>query len=75
MPRAMDGRAVERAGSVLADLAATVEHNLSRTEREPSRFEGRAQNRHIDPRHLPAFRAFVENVPFYGFAVLCIDHP
>lgn len=60
MPRAMDGRAVERAGSVLADLAATVEHNLSRTEREPARFEGRAQNRHIDPRHLPAFRAFVE---------------
>jgi hypothetical protein len=45
---------------VLADLAATVEHNLSRTEREPSRFEGRAQNRRIDPRHLPAFRAFVE---------------
>lgn len=22
-----------------------------------------------------AFRQFVENVPFYGFAVLCIDHP
>lgn len=22
-----------------------------------------------------AFRAFVENVPFYGFAVMCIDHP
>jgi UDP-N-acetylmuramate--alanine ligase len=39
----------------------------------------------IDPEHLDhfqtfeavqdAFRAFVENVPFYGFAVLCIDHP
>lgn len=60
MPRPMDGQAVERAGSVLADLATTIEHNLSRTEREPSRFEGRAQNRQIDPRHLPAFRAFVE---------------
>lgn len=60
MPRQMDGRAVERSGSVLADLAATVEHNLSRAEREPARFEGRAQNRSIDPRHLPAFRAFVE---------------
>jgi UDP-N-acetylmuramate--alanine ligase len=39
----------------------------------------------IDPEHLDhygtfdkareAFYAFVENVPFYGFAVLCLDHP
>ncbi|NQV44598.1 MAG: UDP-N-acetylmuramate--L-alanine ligase, partial [Rhodospirillales bacterium] len=39
----------------------------------------------IDPEHLDhygsfdavreAFRLFVENLPFYGFAVLCIDHP
>jgi UDP-N-acetylmuramate--alanine ligase len=39
----------------------------------------------IDPEHLDhfhsfedvkaAFAHFVENVPFYGFAVLCIDHP
>ncbi len=39
----------------------------------------------IDPEHLDhygsfdalrgAFDAFVENVPFYGFAALCIDHP
>jgi UDP-N-acetylmuramate--alanine ligase len=39
----------------------------------------------IDPEHLDhygtfdkvqaAFRAFVENIPFYGFATLCIDHP
>ena len=39
----------------------------------------------IDPEHLDhyktfdavraAFVAFVENIPFYGFAVLCIDHP
>jgi UDP-N-acetylmuramate--alanine ligase len=39
----------------------------------------------IDPEHLDhygdfndlreAFRTFIENVPFYGFAVLCIDHP
>src|SRR5438552_2265699 len=38
-----------------------------------------------DPDHLDfygtfenmrdAFQRFVENVPFYGFAVLCIDHP
>jgi hypothetical protein len=60
MPRAMDGQAVERAGAVIADLATTVEHNLSREAGEPPRFEGRAQNRHIDPRQLPAFRAFME---------------
>jgi UDP-N-acetylmuramate--alanine ligase len=24
---------------------------------------------------LEAFQRFVENVPFYGFAVLCLDHP
>jgi len=39
----------------------------------------------IDPEHLDhfgtfdkvkeAFHAFVENVPFYGFAVMCSDHP
>jgi UDP-N-acetylmuramate--alanine ligase len=39
----------------------------------------------IDPEHLDhygsfdnvraAFKTFVENLPFYGFAVLCTDHP
>ncbi|KAA5805289.1 UDP-N-acetylmuramate--L-alanine ligase [Alkalicaulis satelles] len=39
----------------------------------------------IDPEHMEhygdfdalreAFRQFVENLPFYGFAVLCVDHP
>ncbi|AGA64702.1 UDP-N-acetylmuramate--alanine ligase [Liberibacter crescens BT-1] len=39
----------------------------------------------IDPEHLDyygdfnavrvAFRQFVENIPFYGFAVMCLDHP
>ncbi len=39
----------------------------------------------IDPEHLDfygsfdavrrAFQAFVENIPFYGFAALCLDHP
>ncbi|GAB6051615.1 UDP-N-acetylmuramate--L-alanine ligase [Magnetospira thiophila] len=39
----------------------------------------------IDPEHLDhygtfdklrqAFTTFVENIPFYGFAALCIDHP
>lgn len=39
----------------------------------------------IDPEHMDhygsfdnvkaAFRQFVENVPFYGFGVMCLDHP
>ncbi|MFG1478377.1 UDP-N-acetylmuramate--L-alanine ligase [Xanthobacter sp. V4C-4] len=39
----------------------------------------------VDPEHLDhfktfdkvqdAFETFVENLPFYGFAVMCIDHP
>ena len=39
----------------------------------------------IDPEHLDhfktfdaikeAFRQFIENLPFYGFAVMCLDHP
>lgn len=39
----------------------------------------------VDPDHIDfygsydnlrnAFRRFVENVPFYGFAVMCLDHP
>ncbi len=39
----------------------------------------------MDPEHLDhygsveamndAYRQFVENIPFYGFAVMCVDHP
>ncbi len=39
----------------------------------------------VDPEHLDhwgsfdavrkAYRAFIENIPFYGFAVVCADHP
>ena len=39
----------------------------------------------IDPEHMDhyhdfdavrrAYEAFVQNIPFYGFAVLCVDHP
>ncbi len=39
----------------------------------------------IDPEHLDfygdfdveraAFQSFIENIPFYGFAVMCLDHP
>jgi len=60
MPTQMDPLAVRRSGSVLADLGTTIEHNLSRGTHQPSRFEGRAHSAAIDPRALPAFRAFLE---------------
>lgn len=61
MPRQMDPAAVMRAGSVLADLTATVEFNLSRKPRQAALFEGRAQNRSIDAGAAPAFREFLEH--------------
>ena len=47
-------------GDAPIGAVATVEHNLACAGREPTRFEGRAQNRRIDPRYLPAWRAFME---------------
>ncbi len=60
MPRQMDPAAVTRAGEVLTDLFTTVEFNLSRKPRDPSRFEGRAHSRRVDARAVPAFREFLE---------------
>src|SRR5919107_602932 len=44
-----------------------------------------AYGTNVDPEHLDhfhtfdaikdAFRTFIDNIPFYGFAVMCIDHP
>ncbi|HEX9877693.1 MAG TPA: DUF6502 family protein [Gammaproteobacteria bacterium] len=52
--------AVLRSGEVLEDLGDTVHHNLVRDDRTPSRFEGRATNRHVDRRKVKAFHEFVE---------------
>ena len=46
--------------SVLSDVANTIEHNLSRDEATPARFERRALNLRVDRKALPEFRELVE---------------
>jgi hypothetical protein len=60
IPAKLDPEKVLRAGSVLEDLGQTVVHDLICGPREPLRFERRAENDRIDPRHLPAFRELLE---------------
>ncbi len=60
IPAKLDPEKVLRAGSVLEDLGQTVVHDLICGPREPLRFERRAENDRIDARHLPAFRALLE---------------
>jgi hypothetical protein len=51
--------ALDRAGSVLADLGQTVTHNLYRDDDEASRFEARATNTNIAAAAMPAYREFI----------------
>lgn len=46
--------------SVLSDIANTIEHNHSRDDATPARFERRALSRRVDRKALPAFRALLE---------------
>ena len=46
--------------SVLSDVATTIEHNFSRDEATPPRFERRALSLHVDRKALPEFRALLE---------------
>jgi hypothetical protein len=47
--------------SVMSDLANTIEHNLSRDESTPARFERRALSLRVSPDALPEFRALIES--------------
>jgi hypothetical protein len=58
-PAAPDHEAVLRAGSVLADVGAAIAHNLAAGDR-PTRFEGRASNRHVPRAQRKAFREYIE---------------
>lgn len=60
IPAKLDPQKVLRAGSVLEDIGQTVVHDLTCGPRELLRFERRAENDRIDPKHLPAFRALLE---------------
>ncbi len=60
IPAKLDPQKVLRAGSVLEDIGQTVVHDLICGPKELLRFERRAENDRIDPKHLPAFRALLE---------------
>ncbi|MFO1456960.1 MAG: DUF6502 family protein [Steroidobacteraceae bacterium] len=60
IPAKLDPQKVLRAGSVLQDIGQTVVHDLICGPKELLRFERRAENDRIDPQHLPAFRALLE---------------
>lgn len=60
IPHAMDEHMIRLWGSVLADVATTYRHNLTRTGKTPSRFERAAVNDRMPPEVVPEFRKFVE---------------
>ena len=59
IPHAMDEELVRLWGTVLADVAATYGHNLTRTTKQPSRFERAAVNDRIPGRVVAEFREFL----------------
>ena len=60
MPFELDERSIRRYGSVLSDLAFTINHNLLSGQKEATRFEGRAINPRVTRRAYPEFRALVD---------------
>lgn len=61
MPVQMDAEQVLRSGSVIEDLADTVAYNLHRSDKESSRFEGRATATRVPKKTIPEFRTFLED--------------
>lgn len=60
IPHAMDEQLIRLWGTVLADIATTYVHNLTRAPKTPARFERAAVNDRIAKSALPEFRRFLE---------------
>jgi uncharacterized protein DUF6502 len=60
IPHAMDEQLIRLWGTVLADIATTYVHNLTRAAKTPPRFERAAVNDRIARSALPEFRQFLE---------------
>jgi len=56
VPHGMSAERLRLWASAMSDLANTIEHNASRNEGAPVRFERRALSLKVDPRALPEFR-------------------
>ena len=60
IPRELNENLVRLWGSVLQDHGTTFEHNISRGETDPPRFERRAISLRVDAKALPQFREMLE---------------
>lgn len=60
MPIELDSASIERYGSVLNDLASTINHNVLENEAPRRRFEGRAVNPRLGNAELDEFRGWLE---------------
>ena len=60
IPRQADPEKTLRAGSVMEDLGRTVVHDLLAAPGTALRFERRAENDAVDPRHLNEFRKYLD---------------
>ncbi len=60
IPHAMDEQLIRLWGTVLADMATTYVHNLTRTGKVPPRLERAAVNNRIARAALPEFRKFLD---------------
>jgi hypothetical protein len=61
MPAAMDAESILRFGSVLADLANTIQRNVVGDDDDPLRFEGRAVNLMVKRSAIKTFRTYAEH--------------
>ncbi|HEX6507668.1 MAG TPA: DUF6502 family protein, partial [Chloroflexota bacterium] len=59
VPHKMDEELIRLWGTVLADVAGTYVHNLTRDTKTPSRFERAAVNDRVSASALPEFREFL----------------
>lgn len=60
IPYTIDEQLIRLWGTVLADVASTYVHNLTRNARTPARFERSAVNDRIAASALPEFRKFLD---------------
>ncbi len=59
IPQTMDEQLIRLWGTVIADIATTYVHNLTRSPSAAARFERAAANTHIQASALPEFRQFL----------------
>jgi len=60
VPRGVSAERLRLWSSVLSDIANTIEHNYSRDDSTPARFERRALSLRVDRVALPEFRGLLE---------------